>query len=206
MVALLMVIAMVDTGNRYNSFVENVVDSSEPYPPGDTLKIRDDMVSRLQPVNRHREHLTEKNPLYNKTEQPTLSLLSSTFQSHELKGRRLDHPASHNEVDHTEDNRLVTMNDARQRIYEEMVEGSHTLRFWDLVNGSNSRGFLFGEGERQLPSLWRREKEPLISRDDDRVLAQLIWGMEATNLTMNGDRALKVNQSIKYEPKMRLFD
>lgn len=61
-----------------------------------------------------------------------------------------------------------------------------SIRYWDLAN-SSSRGSLSRRAA--LPNLWRPQRGNL-SRDDDRVLAQLVWAMEfketpKTSLSMN---------------------
>lgn len=67
-----------------------------------------------------------------------------------------------------------------------------TSRFWDLVNRTNSLEMMF-DGKPPL-QLWRpgNETGTLSSRDDDRVLAQLIWGMEAKILEQRSGKPYNV--------------
>lgn len=171
-VAFLMVIAMLDTRSRYSSFMMPL-DSSDPYPSGESGGRRGggELINFSRLVRIHSSNKTD----------------------------------AHNQLIHskpggggTNDNEIS--NDISSEVLLTgggqfpLDNGTMTLRFWDLVNGSSRGRGLATKGifteTAQLPNLWRPQMfDPdylLTERDDDRVLAQLIWAMEASNLTESG--------------------
>lgn len=166
MVAFIMVVGLIDTRNRYNNFMANI-ESSEPYPPAD-------LGLRKEGGNRYPMRL---NAYDNKTEHATMHRIQQYHSSLEVND------INNNEISLPGDTSLPT--DLK----------TITLRFWDLVNISSmgaSTKALFTNAA-HLPSLWRPEKDYL-SRDEDRVLAQLIWAMEAANASSLSSRVeTKVN-------------
>ncbi|ODM94383.1 Glycoprotein 3-alpha-L-fucosyltransferase A [Orchesella cincta] len=151
MIAFIMVFAMIDTRNRYNSYV---------------MSIESDPFHSVATAVRRRDNLRL---VLNKTDDASNQVIIGDNELDSQTGPTIDNEAMIGDGHLPSDN------------------GSLTLRFWDLANnssrGAKTRG-IFTESN-HLPYLWRPEK-PHLSRDDDRVLAQLILAMEATNISLSG--------------------
>ncbi|CAL8130857.1 unnamed protein product [Orchesella dallaii] len=75
-----------------------------------------------------------------------------------------------------------------------------TLRFWELVNNFRNNNTFLTEESFPFPNLWRQEKQNLSLRDEDRILPQLILGMDVnvTNFTLKSNQ---IHPKIIYLPQ-----
>lgn len=174
MVAFVMAIGLIDTRSRYSDYMFNI-EPSQPYNTNE-LGVKKGEIIR----NNIRLHTYD---LTNKTE----DVITLNRNHHEYHSTVEKNYISSNEASISGGGELPTDNE------------SLTLRFWDLVNSSTRGAFTKGifTETKQLPNLWRLEKDNL-SRDDDRVLAQLIWAMEAANMSSNNVIGNKVKRTLLF--------